>query len=177
MRPVRPPLPITFDPANTLESNDMNVETTLHSATQIAPKDHNTEALVLSCMDFRMMDPVADFLSRKGLKGKYDMVAIAGAAIGVMNDAKPAWGELFWDHVGLARDLHGIRRVIVIDHRDCGACKAFVSSDCASDRQGELEIHTKWLTDLMAEVTRRAPDLEVELFLMDLDGTVEEITC
>ena len=153
----------------------MNVKVSLVAGAQVPAESHRAEALVLSCMDFRMIDHVADFLGQKGLRGKYDMVAVAGAAIGVMNGDKPGWGELFWEHVDLARDLHGIQRVIVIDHRDCGACKAFVSSDCAEDRRGELEIHTKWLKDLRSEVDRRAPGLEVELYLMDLDGTVEEI--
>lgn len=153
----------------------MYTETSPESAVKVQSKGHTTEALVLSCMDFRMMDHVSNFLADKGLQGKYDLVAIAGAAIGVMNDAKPTWGELFWEHVGLAQDLHEIRRVIVIDHRDCGACKAFVSSDCADDRQHELEIHTKWLSSLLEEVQNRAPDLAVELYLMDLDGSVEVI--
>lgn len=157
------------------EGLDMNTEISLENAVQVPFKGHDTEALVLSCMDFRMMDHVSSFLAEKGLRGKYDMVAIAGAAIGVMNEAKPAWGEVFWEHVDLARDLHGIRRVIVIDHRDCGACKAFVSINCADDRQRELDIHTKWLKDLLSEVARRAPELEVDLYLMDLDGTAEEI--
>lgn len=153
----------------------MNGKVSAGTAAQAPFEGHATEALVLSCMDFRMIDHVANFLAKRGLQGKYDLVTIAGAAIGVMNEAKPAWGELFWEHVDLARDLHGIRRIIVIDHRDCGACKAFVSGDCADDRQGELEIHAKWLRDLMAKVKRRTPELEVELFLMDLDGTALEI--
>lgn len=153
----------------------MYTETSPQSAVKVQPEGHTTEALVLSCMDFRMMDHVSNFLADKGLQGKYDLVAIAGAAIGVMNEAKPAWGELFWEHVDLARSLHGIRRVIVIDHRDCGACKAFVTSDCADDHQRELEIHSKPLKDLRSEVAKRAPELEVDLYLMDLDGSVEEI--
>ena len=153
----------------------MNAKISLGSVTQVPSKGTTTEALVLSCMDYRMMDHVAKFLAGKGLQGNYDMVAIAGAAIGVMNQAKPNWGELFWEHVDLAYNMHGISRVIVIDHRDCGACKAFVSNDCANNRQGELEIHTRWLTELLSEFARRAPELCVELYLMDLDGSVEEI--
>jgi carbonic anhydrase len=158
----------------------MNTNVSLDHATRVPSAGqtatvHTTEALVLSCMDFRMMDHVADFLERKGLRENYDMVTIAGGAIGVMNPEKPSWGETFWEHVDLARDLHGIRRIIVIDHRDCGACKAFVTSDCAVNRHNELEIHTKWLRDLSSEIAKRAPGLAVELYLMDLNGSAEEI--
>jgi carbonic anhydrase len=78
--------------------------------------------------------------------------------------------------VTLARDLHGIRKIIVIDHRDCGACKAFVGITCADERAGETAIHQAWMTALAHEINQREPDLDVELLLMDLDGSVEAIT-
>lgn len=134
---------------------------------------HQTEALVLNCMDYRLIAPVADYLDRRGLRGKYDQVVLVGGAIGVMADENSAWAETFWQHVKLARDLHGIRRIIVIDHRDCGACKAFVGKECADERTGETLIHQIWMEALSDEIKTREPDLDVELLLMDLDGSVE----
>ena len=90
----------------------MNTNASPDAAANAAPDNHATEALVLSCMDFRMTGHVSDFLAGKGLRGRYDLVAIAGAAIGVMYTGKPEWGEVFWEHVDLARELHGIRRVV-----------------------------------------------------------------
>jgi carbonic anhydrase len=135
----------------------------------------NTEALVLSCMDYRLIGPVADYLDGRGLRGRYDQIVLAGGAIGVMSEETTAWAETFWQHVKMARDLHGIKRIIVIDHRDCGACKAFVGITCADERAGETAIHTHWMAALADEIRRRAPGLEVELILMDLDGSVEVI--
>ena len=134
---------------------------------------HHTEALVLNCMDYRLITPVADYLDGRGLQGKYDQIVLAGGAIGVMADETSAWAETFWQHVKLARDLHGIRKIIVIDHRDCGACKAFVGKECADEREGETLIHMIWMEALADEIRTREPDLEVELLLMDLDGSVE----
>ena len=73
----------------------MNTNVSLGNAVKVPAGAQTTEALVLSCMDFRMMDHVARFLAGKGLREKYDMVTIAGAAIGVMNTEKPSWGETF----------------------------------------------------------------------------------
>jgi carbonic anhydrase len=143
---------------------------------QSAPDpSHQTEALVLNCMDYRLIAPVADYLDGRGLRGKYDQIVLAGGAIGVMADENSAWAETFWQHVKLARDLHGIRKIIVIDHRDCGACKAFVGKECADERSGETVIHQIWMEALADEIKTREPDLEVELLLMDLDGSVEVI--
>lgn len=148
------------------------------SKPQRAPDpSHQTEALVLNCMDYRLIGPLADYLDGRGLRGKYDQIVLAGGAIGVMSDQTSAWAETFWQHVKLARDLHGIRKIIVIDHRDCGACKAFVGIHCADDREGETVIHMIWMEALADEIRTREPDLQVELLLMDLDGSVEEISC
>ena len=136
---------------------------------------HHIEALVLNCMDYRLIAPVADYLEARGLRGKYDQIVLAGGAIGVMADETSAWAETFWQHVKLAREMHGIRKIIVIDHRDCGACKAFVGQDCADEREGETVIHEAWMRALADDIKTREPDLEVELLLMDLDGSVEEI--
>lgn len=136
---------------------------------------HDIEALVLNCMDFRLIGPVADYLEGRGLRGRYDQIVLAGGAIGVMSDETTAWAETFWQHVKLARDLHGIRKIIVIDHRDCGACKAFVGKTCADERERETTIHMVWMQALADEVQIREPDLDVELLLMDLDGSVEVI--
>jgi carbonic anhydrase len=143
---------------------------------QSAPDpSHQTEALVLNCMDYRLISPVADYLDGRGLRGKYDQIVLAGGAIGVMADKNSAWAETFWQHVRLARDLHGIRKIIVIDHRDCGACKAFFGKECADEREGETAIHMIWMEALADEIKTRESDLEVELLLMDLDGSVEVI--
>ncbi len=143
---------------------------------QLRPEaGHTAEALVLNCMDHRLLDAVADYLAQRGLRGRYDQVTIAGAAIGVMAEPVPGWAETFLQHVALARKLHGIRKVIVIDHRDCGACKAFVDKDCANDSEKERAIHAARMGQLADTIKTREPELEVELLLMDLDGSVERI--
>lgn len=136
---------------------------------------HQLTALLLNCMDYRLVADVVRYMDSRGLRAQYDQITLAGAAIGVLADRRPAWGKTFWEHVTLARELHNIKKIIVIDHRDCGACKAFVDLDCAEDRESETQIHRNWLARLASEIELREPALEVELLLMDLDGSVEEI--
>ena len=151
----------------------MSMNTRIRTAKSVPASDHETEALVLNCMDYRLIGPITDYLDGRGLRGRYDQVILAGGAIGVMSDQNAPWAETFWQHVKLAQDLHGISRIIVIDHRDCGACKAFVTKTCADDRTRETAIHTHWMKALADEIKTRAPNLQVELLLMDLDGSVE----
>lgn len=136
----------------------------------------STEALLLSCMDYRLTDDIVRYMDGRGLTDKYDHVVLAGAALGVLNGKYPAWGQTFWDHVGVAIELHQIAKIIVMDHRDCGAYKVFLGPDVAKDAASERAAHATELHKLRAEISRRHPRIAVELLLMDLKGQVEAIT-
>ena len=134
-----------------------------------------TEAVLLSCMDYRLVEATGHYMASRGLKGKYDHLILAGAALGALTDKFPAWNQTFWDHLGVAIDLHKIHKVIVLDHRDCGAYKVILGEDLAKDPAKETAMHTTQLQRLGKMVKAKHPALAVELFLMALDGTVEEI--
>ncbi|MBB3265743.1 hypothetical protein FHW79_003372 [Azospirillum sp. OGB3] len=133
------------------------------------------DALLLSCMDYRLIDDIGRYMDGRGLTNRYDHVILAGASLGALTDQKKAWGEAFWDHVAVAKQLHRIRRVMVMDHRDCGAYRVFLKTDVAADPERETAIHAEQLRALGAGIKERHPDLEVELLLMALDGRVEVI--
>lgn len=135
----------------------------------------NVDALLLSCMDFRLMDDIARYMDGRGLTDKYDHVILAGASLGALQPKLPAWGETFWGHVGVAISLHHIRKVIVMDHRDCGAYKVFLGAGHARDAQAETNAHALRLRELRRLIKKKHPKLEVELLLMSLDGKVETV--
>ena len=134
-----------------------------------------TKALLLSCMDYRLIDETERYMTGRGLRDKYDQVILAGAALGALTDKYPAWNKTFWEHLDVAIQLHQIHKVIVMDHRDCGAYKVILGEDFAKDRAKETSIHADKLKDLGKRVNAKYPNLEVELLLMSLDGKVERI--
>ena len=81
------------------------------------------EAMVLSCMDPRFQAKVFNHLKSKKLTGKYSSFTIADAAIGVTHKKFKKWHSAFWDNLETSIKLHGIRKLIVINHKDCGAAK------------------------------------------------------
>jgi hypothetical protein len=135
----------------------------------------NVEALVLTCMDFRLVNEVGFVLNEHGLVNKYDQLILAGATLGVATDKYPAWAETFWNHLDLAIKLHSIKRVIAVDHRDCGAYKLVFNKDYGKLPDEETQIHTKVMTDFRDLVKRKQPTVDVELLLMWLDGHVQPI--
>lgn len=134
-----------------------------------------TEALVLSCMDFRLMDDIERYMANRGLRDKYDHVVLAGASLGALTTRFPAWNKTFWQHLELAVKLHSIRRVLVIDHRDCGAYKVIVGEEHTRTPETEKRAHASQLLELRRLIGKRYPKLQVEILLMNLDGTVEEV--
>jgi hypothetical protein len=135
-----------------------------------------TEALLLSCMDYRLVNETEAYMSGRGLKDKYDHVILAGASLGATTDKFPHWGATFWDHLDVvAIKLHNIHKVIVLDHRDCGAYKLILGADAVKDAATERATHAKVLKEFAGKVSAKYPDLDVELLLIGLDGKVEPI--
>lgn len=139
------------------------------------PAGHGTDALLLSCMDYRLTDDISRYMEGRGLRDRYDHVVLAGAALGANTDQHPAWGQTFWEHLDVALQLHHVKKVMVLDHRDCGAYKTFLGEDFATAPSREIEIHSEKLRLLRDQVLAKHPELEVELLLMSLDGAVQAI--
>jgi hypothetical protein len=133
------------------------------------------EALLLNCIDYRLTDATTRYMAERKMAGKYDQFILAGAALGAITEKFPSWGTTFREHVQVAIDLHQIRRIVVIDHRDCGAYKEILGKDLAANPKEEFEVHAAQMRSLRTDIGRKHPELEVELLLMALDGKVETV--
>ena len=120
------------------------------------------DALLLSCMDYRLVDEAVRYMSGRGMGKKYDHIILAGASLGALTDQYPAWGKTFWVHLDFAIQLHGIHQVIL-------------GEDFSKNPSKETTVHMKKLKELQKQIKTRYPILKVELLLMDLDGNVEKI--
>jgi len=134
------------------------------------------DAMVLSCIDPRIIDPVNRYLAQNNLLGKYSQFTIAGAAVAVEAPLFRSWHQTFWDNLATSIDLHKINRLIAIDHRDCGAAKLAYGPDSIATRAKETETHRKVLALFKHQMHQRHPTMAVEGYLMDLDGQVERLT-
>lgn len=132
-----------------------------------------TEALLLSCMDYRLTDEIEHYMSGRGLRDKYDHIVLAGASLGAVTDKFPAWNQTFWEHLDIAIKLHNIHTVIVLDHRDCGAYKVILGPEISRDVATETSAHATQLKKLQAMIGHKHPKLKVETLLMALDGKVQ----
>jgi carbonic anhydrase len=131
------------------------------------------EAMLLSCIDPRMVTPVYKYMDQRGLAGRYSQFVIAGAAIAVVAPKFKAWRPAFWDNLATTVQLHHIKRLIAIDHRDCGAAQIAYGAASISTPEIETETHRKALDEFRTAVAKRHPGLVVETGLMALDGSLQ----
>ena len=131
------------------------------------------EAMVLSCIDPRLQEPVRHYTRRRHLTGKVSQFVIAGAAVGVVAEPFKDWHKAWWDNVTTSVQLHNIRRVIAIDHRDCGAAKIAYGEASVANWKAETATHKAALAAFRAQMKERLPQLGVETGLMALNGRIE----
>jgi carbonic anhydrase len=133
----------------------------------------NYDAMVLGCIDPRLQEPMHRYTARRRLTGKFSQFIIAGAAIGVVAEPFKDWHKAFWDNLETSIQLHHIKRVIAIDHRDCGAAKIAYGADKVSNPKSETEIHRTAMAEFRKQVGERHPALKVETGLMAINGRIE----
>jgi len=123
------------------------------------------KAMVLSCIDPRFQTPVYKFLKKKNLIGKYSSFTIAGAAVGVTHIKFKKWHKAFLDNLSTSIKLHGITRLIVVNHEDCGAIKV------AEEKKNYKEklIHKSSFRKLKKIVMKKFPKLKLEFHIMKLN--------
>ena len=85
------------------------------------------KAMVLSCIDPRFQNLTHNHLKKKKLTGKYSAFTIAGAAVGVTHNKFKQWHKTFYDNLATSIQLHKIEKLIVINHKDCGAAKSLMA--------------------------------------------------
>ena len=125
------------------------------------------EAMVLSCIDPRFQPKVYKYLKEKKLIGKYSSFTIAGAAIGVTAKKFKKWHSTFIENLSTSIKLHKINKLIVINHRDCGAAK-IVNNKKNFNSTIENEIHKKSFKKIKKILNKKFPSLIVNFKILSL---------
>ncbi|MCH7541491.1 hypothetical protein IH981_01805 [Patescibacteria group bacterium] len=73
---------------------------------------HHCKALVISCIDYRFVSRIRDFLVGQGLLDNYDLITVPGASLGFANIS---------GSITTSINLHNPDEILIFDHEDCGA--------------------------------------------------------
>lgn len=149
---------------------------------------HEAEALVLQCMDFRLVDDTASFFNNLGYMNKYDDYVVPGASLGVIReqeskyDGSRAWKTAFESTLNFAVDKHNTKEVLVVDHMQCGFYK-HVYGDKTTNEERHLHVENLEKIQKYIEGEPANPKLwgvekprclTVKCFLEEINGDVVE---
>jgi carbonic anhydrase len=129
------------------------------------------KAMVLSCIDPRFQHLIYDHFRKKKLIGEYSAFTIAGAAVGVTHNKFKQWHKTFYDNLATSIQLHKIEKLIVINHKDCGAAK-IANGKKEFNSINEMKIHQESFLKIKKQIKKRFPKLKLELNLISLDSKI-----
>lgn len=130
--------------------------------------------LALSCIDYRLFDATVEFLKKDCCVDAFDHTILAGASLGFNQDEFCCWPITFNKHVELAIELHNIKKIVVIDHEDCGAYKLFYP-ELHKHPKRERKYHIKNITRFILCMKEAFPDLIYSGYILNLDGSADRI--
>jgi carbonic anhydrase len=134
------------------------------------------KALVLSCIDYRILEAGRYFLSLQNLSGQYDFTALAGASLAISGIPHPYDAQAFWDQLDISYRLHHIKQVIILDHQDCAVYNYQIAPNLAQDPDREIKTHTEYLSRAYWAIRDRYPDLNIDLYFINLNTEVKQIS-
>jgi hypothetical protein len=133
------------------------------------------EVLAIHCSDYRFQAGFYEFLNRQlKLDGNYDLLVLPGGPQCLtLVEYLPKFSWASWKWFRFLMDAHGLKRLILIQHRDCKWYKElpFHLHSSAEPRLRQEEDLRRARTALLKE----HPELSVELYYAGCDSS-EHIT-
>ena len=117
---------------------------------------HGCETIIITCMDFRFQEYINKWIAENFKPKTFDRVALAGGVFDL---------EYTLKQIEISHRLHHIKKVVLINHEDCGAY----------GETGTPEKHTEDLKNAAIKVNQQFPNLTVETYYLHLNGTFELI--
>jgi carbonic anhydrase len=118
--------------------------------------------LVVSCIDYRFRSKVSHWIDDT-LNGEADIVALAGVSNAIIEDSSQ---KIALKQIRIAKDLHGIKTIHLVDHIDCGA---YGGSEKFKHNEDEINMHEERLEQAAEIIEEHFPDLTVQCYIGDFD--------
>jgi len=141
-----------------------------------AIEDKGYEAMLMKCIDPRFTTNTWAYMAARGWQNAYSQFNIAGGPIAAVAPAFQEWRATWEANLNVSVQLHNVKRVIGIVHRDCGAAAVAYGDRLKTDRAFETQMLTQALRAFRDQTKKAQPQVIVELGIMDLSGAVEPVT-
>lgn len=134
------------------------------------------EAMLMNCIDPRFTTFTWAYMASSGWQNLYSQFTIAGGPVAAVAPVFEAWRKAWWDNLDISIQLHQVKRMVGLCHRDCGAAAVAYGAQIKTDPVFETAKLSEALRTFRSEVEKRHSGLEVSLGIMALNGAVEAVT-
>jgi hypothetical protein len=134
-------------------------------------KRGETEILVIHCGDYRFQAGFHEFLNnRLNLNENYDLLVIPGGPLSLtLFEYLPKFSWASWKWLRFFVEKHGIKRLVLIQHQDCGFYKTMPAH--LHDSTEPRERQEQDLRRAATTIKKDFPGLKVELYYAGWDAT------
>ena len=133
------------------------------------------EAMLMNCIDPRFSTYTWAYMGTQDWQNLYSQFTIAGGPIAAVAPVFEAWRKAWWDNLEISIQLHAVKRVVGLCHRDCGAAVVAYGDEIKKNPAFETTKLTEALKTFRDEVKKRHPKLEVQLAIMAVNGAVSPV--
>jgi hypothetical protein len=123
--------------------------------------------MVVRCMDFRFHAELPRLLAEHFGVECFEYDSPGGGCGGSKSFIDPDCRKIVLHALDLAVSLHSVKRLVIVDHMDCGA---YGGSERFGDLEVERQFHVERLQEAREIVREHHPQLETVLFIQDGDG-------
>lgn len=93
------------------------------------------DAVVVTCSDYRFIQPLQEFLSAEELSGACDVVAWPGGGAALLDPDRKS----IEDALGFLIELHAPSSLLLVVHEDCSRVKGFKTFDSKDEEIQAIE--------------------------------------
>ena len=139
-------------------------------APSLAIKDHyRADACIVWCFDDRFSKALDSYIIEKGLV-HLDIVKIAGGAKELATPSDEHNREFVLGQILASIRLHHTRRVVLMNHADCGA---YGGSKVFGDNKREKDFHQRELEAGRDFLAKHIPGVPIDIIYVDFDNVQE----
>lgn len=135
--------------------------------------EHHCDAAVIICVDFRFTDAyLAGVKETFGIR-TFDMWAVPGAAKNFVDPSNESFAQSLIEKIKqVSVGLHNIKKIIVLDHADCGA---YGGRNAFENLDAENSKHSEDLQKTREVLGKHFPDLEIHTGIAALNEEQTEV--
>jgi hypothetical protein len=133
------------------------------------------EAMLMNCIDPRFSTFTWAYLASQNWQNLYSQFTIAGGPVAAVAPVFENWRKAWWDNLEISIQLHSVKRVIGLCHRDCGAAVVAYGDEIKKNPAFETAKLSEALRAFRDEVRKRQPKIDIQLGIMALNGAVEPV--